>query len=232
MSKNPTLIAAVFFSIFSVSMGMFFLLPSEASALTLPEAKQICEKKADKAACLRNVASCAPQNTSSCLTNKVILGPEVVPKGCITSPDPQACQTACKPKPASERPACLASQGVAGTSAEANEIDLDSNGKKTDRCGAVDKGGVETQFNFGCTGEGSPIVDFAYAFIRFLSFGVGLVLIASIIYAGIQYTSSTGNPEATAAAKDRILNAIVGLLFYMLIFALIQYLVPGGLFNG
>ena len=56
-------------------------------------------------------------------------------------------------------------------------------------------------------------------------------MIASVIWAGIQYSSAGGNPEATSEAKARIQNAFIGLVFYLLIFAIIQYLVPGGLFR-
>ena len=109
-------------------------------------------------------------------------------------------------------------------------ISLAPNGTaKQFTCGAGDEA-VKTRFNLGCKGVGNPIVDMAYAFIRFLTVGIGLVLVASIVYAGIQYASSGGNPEETSKAKGRILSAMVGLLFYLLISALAQFLVPGGLF--
>ena len=116
-------------------------------------------------------------------------------------------------------------------------ISLAPNGTtKQFTCGKGD-GKVMTRFNFGCKGTTDPanapesaIVDIAYTIIRFLTVGVGLVLVASIIYAGIQYASSGGNPEETSKAKGRILRAMVGLLFYLLISALAQFLVPGGLF--
>lgn len=94
---------------------------------------------------------------------------------------------------------------------------------------------VKTRFDLGCKGKSypndlNPIVDMAFALIRFLTIGVGLILAISIIFAGIMYTTSGGNPEQTSKAKDRILNAIIGLLFYLLISALANFLIPGGLF--
>ena len=115
-------------------------------------------------------------------------------------------------------------------------------GEKKFKCGyGPEVEPVETRFDFGCLGTDPPtdnnrnvgaIEDFAYAVIRFLSVGVGLVLAASIVYAGIHYSMSSGNAEKTAEAKNRITNAIMALILYVLIFALIQYLVPGGLFAG
>lgn len=90
---------------------------------------------------------------------------------------------------------------------------------------------VKTKINLGCNGaHHNPIIDLSYAFIRFLSFGVGVVAIASIVFAGIQYSTSEGNPEKTQQAKERIRNSILALLIYLFIFAIVQYLVPGGLF--
>lgn len=117
-----------------------------------------------------------------------------------------------------------------------NVTALDGKSPKVDQCGKGEEA-VKTKFNFGCIGNDydgdqlNPILDVAYAIIRFLSIGVGIVLVGSIIWAGIQYSSSQGNPEQTQAAKNRIQNAVVGLVLYMFIYALIQYLVPGGLFT-
>lgn len=95
---------------------------------------------------------------------------------------------------------------------------------------------VKTRINFGCLGPSSPhnispIEDMLYAFVRFLSYGVGIVLIGSMIWAGVQYSTSEGNPETTQAAKNRIRDAVIGLFIYIFAFSLVQYLVPGGLFN-
>jgi hypothetical protein len=110
-----------------------------------------------------------------------------------------------------------------------------SSAKGTHQCGKVSP--VKTKFDFGCLGDKAPdgtgpIQDVAYSVLRFLSVGVGIVVVASIIYAGIMYSTSQGSAEQTAAAKDRIQNAIIGLVFYMFIFALVQFLVPGGVFAG
>jgi hypothetical protein len=109
-------------------------------------------------------------------------------------------------------------------------------GAPGDYCGSGENQ-VAIKFNIGCVGdeyEGdsdiNPIVDMFLALIRFLSFGVGVLVVASIIYAGILYSSSQGSPEQTAQAKERIQNSVIALVFYIFIFAIIQWLVPGGVF--
>lgn len=97
-------------------------------------------------------------------------------------------------------------------------------------CGA---GGVavKTGFNFGCRGTGNAIVDLLFALFRFLSIGVGIVAIGSLIVAGIQYSASQGDPNMTKASIKRATNTILALLLYFLIYAIIEWIVPGGLFD-
>jgi hypothetical protein len=103
------------------------------------------------------------------------------------------------------------------------------------QCGKGTKA-VKTGFNFGCRGvnyggaELNPIVDIAFSIFRFLSVGVGLVVIGSVIVAGIQYSLARDNPQMTSAALKRILNSAAALLMYIFMYALANFLIPGGLF--
>ena len=58
---------------------------------------------------------------------------------------------------------------------------------------------------------------------------VGVVIIASIIYASIQYIIAGDNAQSVSAAKKRITDSIVALLAFVSIFALLQWLIPGGI---
>lgn len=91
---------------------------------------------------------------------------------------------------------------------------------------------VKISFDIGCKGEGggieNPITDAAFAIIRFLTVGVGLIIVGSLIVAGIQYTTSRGDPQATAAAISRIKSNITAFLIYVFSFALLNYLIPRG----
>jgi hypothetical protein len=68
--------------------------------------------------------------------------------------------------------------------------------------------------------------------IALLSGIVGLAVVISIIYGAIQYSASGGDPQRASAGKNRIRNALIGLVAYLLLFALMQFIVPGGFFNG
>ena len=105
---------------------------------------------------------------------------------------------------------------------------------------------VHTKFDFGCLGTAyeknpgsfpggsknlSPILDFTYAIIRFLSIGVGIAITMALIASGIQYSASEGSAEVSTKAKKRVESAITGLLIYIFSYALLQFLIPGGVFK-
>jgi hypothetical protein len=67
--------------------------------------------------------------------------------------------------------------------------------------------------------------------INVLAAAVGVVVTISIVVGGIQYASSAGDPGKASAAKSRIRNAIIALVGFFLLYAVLQWLVPGGLLN-
>lgn len=81
--------------------------------------------------------------------------------------------------------------------------------------------------DLGCKGEGNPIMDLTFAIIRWLSDGVGLVIVGSVIVGGIQYTTSRGDPQATAAAVNRLRSAVTALFIFIFAYAILNYLIPG-----
>jgi hypothetical protein len=61
-----------------------------------------------------------------------------------------------------------------------------------------------------------------------LSALVGVAVVAGIIIGGIQYSTSGGDPQKVAAAKARITKALIGLVVYFFLYAILQFIVPGG----
>lgn len=87
-----------------------------------------------------------------------------------------------------------------------------------------------------CTASGSDnltkdncgIVKYVLDGINILSGLVGVAVVTMIAIGGIQYSTARDNPQATAAAKARIINAILALVAYLFLWAILQYLIPGG----
>lgn len=74
------------------------------------------------------------------------------------------------------------------------------------------------------------IVGYIVTITNILSAAVGIVIVIMIAVGGMQYSMARDDPQAVTAAKGRIQNAILALIIYLFGFALLQYIVPGGLF--
>lgn len=96
-------------------------------------------------------------------------------------------------------------------------------------CGDVNKNAVVTSINFGCKGKGNAILDMTFAVIRFLTLGVSLVIIASMVVAGLQFTASRGDPQATAASLKRMASNASALLLFIFAYAILNWIVPNTL---
>lgn len=73
-----------------------------------------------------------------------------------------------------------------------------------------------------------PVIDYLMRFISALTALVGVVVVIMIVWGGIKYASAKDNPQEAAKAKETVRNAIIGLVAYFFIFAVLQWLVPGG----
>jgi hypothetical protein len=67
--------------------------------------------------------------------------------------------------------------------------------------------------------------------INILTACVGVAAVGGIIYGSILYTSSGGNSDNTKKARTIIFNVAIGLVVYALMFAFLQYIIPGGVFQ-
>jgi hypothetical protein len=75
-----------------------------------------------------------------------------------------------------------------------------------------------------------PIIDdYINPLVNFLAALVGVAVVISIIIGGIQYSSSGGDPSKAAAAKNRIRNAVIALVAFILLWSILNFLIPGGL---
>lgn len=100
------------------------------------------------------------------------------------------------------------------------------------RCGGDGaNNGYTPSIEIGCKGIGNPIIDAIFAIIRFITNGVGIVIIASVVYGGIQYTLSRGDPQATAQAINRLRTSVIALLFFIFAYAFLNYIIPNGFFK-
>jgi hypothetical protein len=67
--------------------------------------------------------------------------------------------------------------------------------------------------------------------INVLTACIGVVAVGGIVYGAFLYASSGQDAAQTGRAKDVIRNVIIGLLLFAGMYAILQFLVPGGVFN-
>lgn len=67
--------------------------------------------------------------------------------------------------------------------------------------------------------------------INIMTAGVGVLALVGFIYGGILYASSGGNPEQVKKAKTIFTNVVIGVIAFGGMFALLNFIVPGGVFN-
>jgi exosortase/archaeosortase len=103
----------------------------------------------------------------------------------------------------------------------AEELCKNHNGVDHDKC--VSKPNTDPCHNVIVQKYINPI-------ITFLGIGFGLIVSIMIVIGGIQYITAGSEPQKVAAAKGRIANAIVALFAFAFMYAILQWLVPGGIF--
>lgn len=110
------------------------------------------------------------------------------------------------------------------------------NGMVVDSCSSVGSQPIseENDFQGDCTNpniseNNCGIVRYLVVIINALSALVGVAVVASIIVGGIQYSAAGSDPQKVQAAKNRIRNAIIALLFFLFGYGFLNFLIPGGL---
>ena len=94
-----------------------------------------------------------------------------------------------------------------------------------DEEGNVTKGG---DLNCSCdSGNGNSIIHILVLIMDIMTIGIGILGVIGISVVGVQYLTAGGNEEQTRKAKRRLYEIIIGLAAYVLIYALLKWLLPG-----
>ena len=96
---------------------------------------------------------------------------------------------------------------------------------------AANCGGVDTAL-INCGANENGIYAILALVINILTYGVGAAGVLGIVISGIQYMSSSGDPATMTKAKNRLVQVIIGLLCWGLLWAFLEWLIPGGVLNS
>lgn len=66
--------------------------------------------------------------------------------------------------------------------------------------------------------------------INFLAAAFGLIATIMLVVRGIQYSMSEDDPQKVAAARAGIANVLLGFVGFIFLYAILQWLIPGGPF--
>jgi hypothetical protein len=67
--------------------------------------------------------------------------------------------------------------------------------------------------------------------MNILTAGVGILAVGGIAYGAALYASSADKPEQAKQGMTFIKNVVTGLVAYGLMFILLNFLIPGGIFK-
>lgn len=94
-------------------------------------------------------------------------------------------------------------------------------------------GDVQTSIAFPNCKEGTEgINSILLMVIDFLAIGVGVVVVAGIAAGGVLYAQAGGDSGKTKQAISIITNAIIGLVLFVAMYALANFMIPGGVFSS
>lgn len=90
-----------------------------------------------------------------------------------------------------------------------------------EKCGDVDTAIIKCDSG---SKDGGTIKEILQNVVNFLSVGIGILGTIGVTVVGIQYLTAGGNEEQTRKAKRRMLEIVIGLVAYFLMFGILNWL--------
>jgi hypothetical protein len=84
----------------------------------------------------------------------------------------------------------------------------------------------------GTTLETNPIMIYLFGFLRILSGLVALATVGGFLWGGVLYITARANAGQVEKAKLVMINATIGLILFIFMYAILNFIIPGGFFGG
>jgi hypothetical protein len=113
--------------------------------------------------------------------------------------------------------------------------------KVTDCTAANGSPGVKTSLGIngvtcvpvgGTTLETNPIMIYAFGILKILAGLVGLAAVGGFLWGGVLYITARANAGQVEKAKLVMINAVLGILLFVFMYAILNFIIPGGFFSG
>lgn len=97
-------------------------------------------------------------------------------------------------------------------------------------CGGVKTAVLSCPDSFNGQGgiEKSGVMGILTVVVNIMAAAVGILAIGAFVYAGIVYASAADSQEKVKQARGIIFNTVIGLVLFIALYALVNFIVPGG----
>lgn len=104
------------------------------------------------------------------------------------------------------------------------------------KCGDVDTSIIGGNICDGVNNDSTNAQDSAVwklliLVLNIMTAGVGILAVAGIVYGSVLYASAGDRAEQTKKAISIITNVVVGIIAYALMYLVLNFLIPGGIFT-
>jgi hypothetical protein len=79
--------------------------------------------------------------------------------------------------------------------------------------------------------QGNAIFIYVIAILKVVSALAGIATVGGFVWGGILYITARANAGQVESAKNVMINSVIGLLLFIFMYAILQFLVPGGVFT-
>lgn len=100
----------------------------------------------------------------------------------------------------------------------------------------ADCGGAKTSVINCTTGAGTSAKDSAIwtlllVILNIMTAGIGILAVGGIVYGSLLYASAGDKADQTKKAIEIITNVVIGIVAYGLMYLILNFLIPGGIFS-
>lgn len=114
----------------------------------------------------------------------------------------------------------------------AGEVNCAEQHNSQECCGGVQTSIIKCNVGASESATDNGVWELLFLVLQIMTAGVGILAVGGIAYGAALYASSGDKPEQAKQGKDFIRNVIIGLVAYGLMYVLLNFLIPGGIFSS
>lgn len=80
-----------------------------------------------------------------------------------------------------------------------------------------------------CIARDQIVMTWVKAILQFLATGVGIAVVGGVIWGGLLYMTARDSSAQTEKAVMVIINSVLGLILFIFTYAIINFIIPGGI---